>query len=187
MEDDPRQCREVFTMKGDLLTTLAQSIAENPSSKWVLLGGHPCATSDFFFKDGSDRPVALAAPGCWYFLDPDDARRRDERIAGLGRSQLPTERKFELELFEQIAAAGRLVSRQVRTASGIIDLLIEGKPPTLIEVKANGDIFSIAHAAAQLWNYAREYPGARLFVAAPPPVSTDAEAFLKRLGMALWN
>ena len=25
MEDDPRQCREVFTMKGDFLTTLAES------------------------------------------------------------------------------------------------------------------------------------------------------------------
>jgi hypothetical protein len=30
---------------------------------------------------------------------------------------------------------------------------------------AFSDIFTIARAAAQLWTYAREYPGARLFIA----------------------
>jgi hypothetical protein len=160
-----------------------------PSLKWALLDGHPCATSDFFFEDGSDRPVALLLPSGrgWYFFDPDDAQRRDERIGVCtGRNQQP-EMKFESTLFEQITAAGRLVRRQVRTSSGIIDLLVEGDPPTLIEVKATGDIFTIAKAAAQLWIYAREYPGAQLFVAAPPPVLPDAKAFLSRLGMALWN
>jgi hypothetical protein len=176
-------------MMDSVLAVLATAIANNPDSKFALLDGHPCATSDFFFKDGSDRPVALFLPGGkgWHFFDPDDARRRDERIGVRQTRNEQPERELESTLFKQLTAAGHLVRRQVRTSSGIIDLLIEGDPPTLIEVKADGALSAIAQAAGQLWSYARDYPGARLVVAAPPPVLPEARAFLKRLGMVLWS
>jgi hypothetical protein len=169
------------------VNALATALASHPSPKWILVDGHPCATSDLFFGDGDDRPVALLLPNGWYFFELSDAPRRDERISGGGSRNAQPEREFELALFEQLIAAGHSVRRQVRTNSGIIDLLIEGAPPTLIEVKAMGDLFTVAQAAAQLWIYASEYPGARLFVAAPPPVLPDARTFLGRLGMALWS
>lgn len=175
----------------EYLRRFAQDIAEHPSLDWTLLGGCPCATAHFFFKDGGDRPCALLLGDRdkleWGFLDLEDARYREERLGRATVQNNSPEKEFELALVEQIKATGRSVRRQVRTKSGRVDIVIDDPPLTLIEVKAIGDISSVAQAAAQLWGYAPHFPGARLAVAAPPPVEPTAITFFNRLGMSLWN
>jgi hypothetical protein len=169
---------------GGLADLMRQAIAHRPSLQWTLLDGYPCAISDFFFHDGDDRPVALIDPHRpgWIFLDREGDERHREGEKDGPRYEQP-ERALEHELFREISAAGLKVRRQVRVEGGIIDLLVATDPPCIVEVKAIGDLFSVARAAAQLWRYAQSYPGARLFVAAPPPILPEASAFLARLEM----
>jgi hypothetical protein len=169
-----------------LADLMRQAIIHSPSLQWTLLDGHPCATSDFFFHDGDDRPVALIDPHRpgWIFLDQEDVERRTALLGPRDgpRNEQP-ERALEHELFREMSAAGLKVRRQVRVEGGVIDLLVDTEPPCIVEVKAIGDLFTVSRAAAQLWRYAQSYPGARLFVAAPPPILPDASAFLTKMGM----
>ena len=51
----------------------------SPSSRWLVIGDAVFATSDFFFHDGDNRPVAMVEDdhngvGHWVFLDKADVR-----------------------------------------------------------------------------------------------------------------
>jgi hypothetical protein len=62
---------------------LRRAAIENPSSHWLVVGDAVFATSDFFFHDGDDRPVAMVEDdhngvGHWLFLERADAERRGQ-------------------------------------------------------------------------------------------------------------
>jgi hypothetical protein len=66
---------------------LRRAAIENPSLQWLVIGDAVFATSDFFFHDGDDRPVALVEDdhngvGHWVFLERAEIERRHAMICG---------------------------------------------------------------------------------------------------------
>jgi hypothetical protein len=64
---------------------LKQAAIENPSLQWLVVDDVVFATSDFFFHDGDNRPVAMVEDdhngvGHWVFLDIADVKRRHAMI-----------------------------------------------------------------------------------------------------------
>jgi hypothetical protein len=64
---------------------LRQAALEKPSARWLVVDDAVFATSDFFFHDGDDCPVAMVGEdhdgvGYWVFLDKADVERRHRSI-----------------------------------------------------------------------------------------------------------
>jgi hypothetical protein len=61
------------------------ALVEKPSSHWLVVEDAVFATSDFFFHDGNDRPVAMVendhnGVGHWVFPERADVERRHQMI-----------------------------------------------------------------------------------------------------------
>ena len=64
------------------LSKLLREAAISDPSWWLVVGNAVFATSDFFFHDGDNRPVALVVDhydsgGHWLFLERADVERRN--------------------------------------------------------------------------------------------------------------
>jgi hypothetical protein len=61
---------------------LREAAIQKPSSRWLVVGNAVFATSDFFFHDGDNRPVAVVVDdydgsGHWELLERSDVERRN--------------------------------------------------------------------------------------------------------------
>lgn len=71
---------------------------------------------------------------------------------------------------------------QVSTPYGVIDILIDTTPPTIIEVKRDASLSALRAAVGQLVFYQAAFPTAHLYIATPDPISPEYQAIL-----ALWS
>jgi hypothetical protein len=124
--------------------------------------GRLLATHHFFFRDGDERPVAeIYLDGTCRWLDREALARRDKQVAAReeqkkawlveGRGKL--EKQLERKIVSQIKARGLPCRQQVKCALGVIDIVIDGDEPALIEVKASMAWRDIETAIGQLALY----------------------------------
>jgi hypothetical protein len=168
-------------------------------AKVIEYRGRQLLTSHSLFGDFDETPVAeLVRVERGHvvvrYFDVETARRRREFVARreqewerMKRARGNAEMEFEHLLASRIEASGRRIRRQVRVSAGIIDILVEDPPLSIIEVKVSGSVGSIGHALTQLFSYETAFPGARLYVATVKPLHAQAIVLLERCGVSLWE
>jgi hypothetical protein len=130
-----------------------------------------------------ETPQATDGAKTEWIYDPEEGDRIVLRLQATYRRQ---ESDFESEICAMFDKGGISYDRQKRVGTGIIDILIYGQPPTIVELKRDDSVFSLMQAITQLKFYAthfRQKP--RLFVGLMPgrPISEEYREVMRQLGV----
>jgi hypothetical protein len=167
----------------------AREIQLDACDKVISWDGRVFATSHLFFNDGDERPVAEVRHGALWFFDEAAMERRDARLAALRRDcpEIGAEKQMEREIVAKLRAAGRPCRQQVQCSRGVIDILVDGDAPALIEVKASVEPRDIATAIGQVILYGITYPGHNRYIALPGKLDAAETAALASIGVQQWT
>lgn len=110
---------------------------------------------------------------------------KEEQIIQFPAEYVGPERKIEEKIIAGLPKHTRR-KQQVKTTYGIIDILIPGKPPTIIEVKNKPTSGNIQSAIGQLLLYRHDYPDAILYIACADKMPKKYLSAIEPLGIKEW-
>jgi len=94
-----------------------------------------------------------------------------------------SEKFFENQICDIMDRDGHIYERQKPCANGIIDIIVWGQTPDIIEVKRSGSPRNLIKAIVQLKFYAACYKRSRLLIAVPGGIAEEHLHILKEFGV----